>query len=192
MVCVSGRTLACIAATGQEKIQKGFGPMVGGFSHGHFNDLESMRCFPPRPGSTPLCRSGFSSNVHARVHGWQMCCYMLSSPCTHSAMVNDNTAAVLVEGVQGEGGIVPIDARYLLGLRKLCDEHNALLFIDAVQCGHFRTGRFQSYQRILDEFVPANAEEVRLSLSLSLSLSRSLCARVCLPSSFSLLADLLP
>ena len=57
-------------------------------------------------------------------------------------MVTDRTAAVLVEGIQGEGGIVPIDARYLLGLRKLCDEHNALLFIDAVQCGHFRSGRY--------------------------------------------------
>jgi acetylornithine aminotransferase/acetylornithine/N-succinyldiaminopimelate aminotransferase len=60
------------------------------------------------------------------------------------------TVAVLIEGVQGEGGITPAKPEYLLGLRKLCDERKLLLMIDAVQCGHFRSGRFQSYQRILE------------------------------------------
>lgn len=60
------------------------------------------------------------------------------------------TVAVLIEGVQGEGGITPATAEYLIGLRKLCDEHRLLLLIDAVQCGHYRTGCFQSFQRILE------------------------------------------
>jgi predicted acetylornithine/succinylornithine family transaminase len=60
------------------------------------------------------------------------------------------TAAVLIEGIQGEGGITPATPDYLLGLRKLCDEHRLLLFLDGVQDGHFRTGRFQSFQRLLE------------------------------------------
>jgi acetylornithine aminotransferase/acetylornithine/N-succinyldiaminopimelate aminotransferase len=60
------------------------------------------------------------------------------------------TAAILIEGVQGEGGIAPASQEYLLGLRQLCDERRMLLLMDGVQCGHFRTGRFQSFQRILE------------------------------------------
>jgi acetylornithine/N-succinyldiaminopimelate aminotransferase len=60
------------------------------------------------------------------------------------------TVAILIEGIQGEGGITPATVEYLLGLRKLCDERKLLLLIDAVQCGHFRTGRFQSFQRTLE------------------------------------------
>jgi acetylornithine/succinyldiaminopimelate/putrescine aminotransferase len=56
----------------------------------------------------------------------------------------------MVEGVQGEGGVTPATPDYLLGLRRLCDEKKLLLFMDGVQCGHFRTGRFQSFQRILE------------------------------------------
>ena len=64
--------------------------------------------------------------------------------------VSPATAAVLIEGVQGEGGVTPASPEYLLGLRKFCDERRMLLLIDAVQCGHFRTGRFQSFQRQLE------------------------------------------
>jgi acetylornithine aminotransferase/acetylornithine/N-succinyldiaminopimelate aminotransferase len=46
---------------------------------------------------------------------------------------------------------VPATAEYLLGLRQLCDEKKLLLLMDGVQCGHFRTGRFQSFQRILED-----------------------------------------
>jgi acetylornithine/N-succinyldiaminopimelate aminotransferase len=60
------------------------------------------------------------------------------------------TAAILIEGIQGEGGITAARADYLLGLRRLCDEKKLLLLVDGVQCGHFRTGRFQSFQRILE------------------------------------------
>lgn len=104
-----GRTLAGIAATGQEKVKKGFEPMVPGFRQVPYNDLEAMR-----------------------------------------GAISPATAALLVEGVQGEGGVTPASPQYLLGLRKLCDERKLLLLMDAVQDGHFRTGRFQSFQRILE------------------------------------------
>ncbi len=104
-----GRTLAGISATGQEKVKKGFEPMVQGFRHVPFNDLQAFQ-----DAITPA------------------------------------TAAVLIEGIQGEGGITPAAPEYLLGLRKLCNEHRLLLFMDGVQCGHFRSGRFQSFQRILE------------------------------------------
>ncbi len=104
-----GRTLAGISATGQDKIKKGFEPMVAGFRHVPFNDLEAMR-----------------------------------------AAVSPATVAIMVEGVQGEGGVTPATAEYLLGLRALCDEKKLLLLMDAVQDGHFRTGRFQAFQRILE------------------------------------------
>ncbi|HBV31330.1 MAG TPA: aspartate aminotransferase family protein, partial [Verrucomicrobiales bacterium] len=61
------------------------------------------------------------------------------------------TVAVMIEGVQGESGIRPASADYLLGLRELCDEKNLLLLWDGVQCGHFRTGSFQSFQAILGD-----------------------------------------
>ena len=104
-----GRTLAGIAATGQEKVKKGFEPMTPGFRHVPFNDLQAMR-----------------------------------------DALSPATAAILIEGIQGEGGITPATPEYLLGLRALCDEQKLLLLMDGVQCGHFRTGRFQSFQRILE------------------------------------------
>jgi acetylornithine aminotransferase/acetylornithine/N-succinyldiaminopimelate aminotransferase len=104
-----GRTLAGIAATGQEKIKKGFSPAVPGFRHVPYNDLEAM-----------------------------------------GNAISPATAAILVEGIQGEGGVTPATQEYLLGLRHLCDERRLLLLMDAVQDGHFRTGRFQSFQRILE------------------------------------------
>ncbi len=109
-----GRTLGGIAATGQEKVKKGFEPMVAGFRHVPYNDLEAMR-----------------------------------------AALSPATVAILIEGVQGEGGITPATAEYLLGLRRLCDEKKLLLLIDAVQCGHFRSGRFQSFQRTLESVANA-------------------------------------
>ena len=104
-----GRTLAGIAATGQDKVKKGFEPMTPGFRHVPYNDLTAMR-----------------------------------------AAISPATVAILVEGIQGEGGVTPATPEYLLGLRALCDEKNLLLLMDGVQCGHFRSGKFQSYQRILN------------------------------------------
>jgi len=104
-----GRTLAGIAATGQEKVKKGFEPAVVGFKQVPFNDLEATR-----------------------------------------GAITPQTAAILIEPVQGESGITIATSEYLVGLRKLCDERNLLLMFDEVQAGHFRTGKFQSWQRILE------------------------------------------
>jgi acetylornithine/N-succinyldiaminopimelate aminotransferase len=104
-----GRTLAGIAATGQEKVKKGFDPAVAGFKQVPFNDLEAMR-----------------------------------------AAITRSTIAVLIEPIQGESGITIATPEYLVGLRKLCHEHDLLLLFDEVQAGHFRTGKFQSWQRLLE------------------------------------------
>lgn len=74
------------------------------------------------------------------------------------AAIRPSTIAVIIEGVQGEGGIYPASPDFLLGLRSLCNNCGLLLLYDSVQCGHFRTGRFQSFQRILppsaSDFLP--------------------------------------
>jgi acetylornithine/N-succinyldiaminopimelate aminotransferase len=105
-----GRSLAGIAATGQDKVKKGFEPIMPGFRHVPYNDLNAMR-----------------------------------------TAISPATIAIMIEGVQGEGGVTPATPEYLLGLRALCDEKKLLLFLDAVQDGHYRTGKFQSFQRILEE-----------------------------------------
>ena len=64
--------------------------------------------------------------------------------------ISPATVAVLIETIQGEGGITPATTEYLLGLRALCDEKKMLLMFDAVQDGHFRTGRYQAFQRVLE------------------------------------------
>lgn len=103
-----GRTLAGIAATGQDKVKKGFEPIMDGFRYVPYNDLAAVE-----------------------------------------SAIGPRTAAVLIEGIQGEGGITPAKVDYLLGLRKLCNEKNLLLLMDEVQCGYYRTGSFCSFQQIL-------------------------------------------
>jgi len=123
-----GRTLAGIAATGQDKVKKGFEPATPGFRHIPFNDLAAAR-----------------------------------------AAISPATVAILIEGVQGEGGVTPATPEYLLGLRALCDEKKLLLFVDGVQCGHYRTGKFQSFQRIL-EGVPGGEKFLPDGISMAKSL----------------------
>ena len=123
-----GRTLAGIAATGQEKVKKGFEPMVAGFRQVPFNDLDAMR-----------------------------------------AAITPQTAAILVEAIQGESGITAATPEYLLGLRKLCDERGLLLLLDEVQAGHFRTGRFHGWQRVLQD-VPGAAEFLPDAISMAKAL----------------------
>ena len=60
--------------------------------------------------------------------------------------VTEKTAAILVEPVQGEGGVYPAAPEFLQGLRRLCDEHNLLLIFDEVQCGMGRTGKLFAYE----------------------------------------------
>jgi acetylornithine aminotransferase/acetylornithine/N-succinyldiaminopimelate aminotransferase len=61
-------------------------------------------------------------------------------------LADGDTAAILVETIQGDGGVNPCTAEFLAGLRRLCDERNLLLLIDEVQCGAGRTGRFFAYE----------------------------------------------
>jgi predicted acetylornithine/succinylornithine family transaminase len=100
-----GRTMATLSATGQEKIQKDFDPLVPGFKHVEFNNISAVE-----------------------------------------EAINENTCAILVEPIQGEGGVnIPADD-YLSGLRKLCNTHNLLLILDEVQTGIARTGQMFAYQ----------------------------------------------
>jgi acetylornithine/N-succinyldiaminopimelate aminotransferase len=100
-----GRTWAAISATGQPKYHKGFQPLVPGFVHVPYNDLEAM-----------------------------------------AAVVTDDTCAILVEPIQGEGGVIEAAPGYLAGLRELCDKTGALLIFDEVQTGVARTGHWFAHQ----------------------------------------------
>lgn len=100
-----GRTMGGLSATPQEKVQKGFGPLLPGFRYAQFNDVESF-----------------------------------------AAQVTEATAAVLVETIQGEGGIHPATAEFMRGLRALCDAKGLLLLVDEVQCGVGRSGKFFAYE----------------------------------------------
>jgi len=100
-----GRSTAAIAAAGSEKMVKGFGPLMPGFTHIEFGDHEAAQ-----------------------------------------AAITDTTAAVLIEPVQGEGGIRPVPDQCLKGLRDLCDQTGALLVFDEVQCGMGRTGKLFAHE----------------------------------------------
>ncbi len=100
-----GRTLATIAAAGQEKLVKGFGPMPDGFDQIPFGDHEALH-----------------------------------------AAIGPETAAILVEPIQGEGGIRSVPPQCLKGLRDLCDRHGLLLIFDEVQCGYGRTGKLFAHE----------------------------------------------
>ena len=100
-----GRTLAMIAAGGQEKHLAGFGPVVDGFDQVAFDNLNEMR-----------------------------------------AAVGPETAALLIEPVQGEGGIRALSKDYLKGARALADEFGVLLILDEVQTGIGRTGKLFAHE----------------------------------------------
>jgi len=70
----------------------------------------------------------------------------LNNLASFAELVDDQTAAVLVETIQGEGGLNPCTAEFLAGLRRLCDQHQLLLMLDEVQCGAGRTGRFFAFE----------------------------------------------
>jgi acetylornithine aminotransferase/acetylornithine/N-succinyldiaminopimelate aminotransferase len=61
-------------------------------------------------------------------------------------LIDEQTAAIFVETIQGEGGVNPCTTEFLVGLRALCDRHNLLLMLDEVQCGVGRTGRFYAFE----------------------------------------------
>lgn len=100
-----GRTLATIAAGGQEKYLEGFGPKVDGFDQVPFDDIDAAE-----------------------------------------AAIGPETAAILLEPVQGEGGVRPFPPKSLRRLRELCNKHGLLLIFDEVQCGIGRTGKLFAHE----------------------------------------------
>ena len=99
-----GRTIATLAATGQDVFHKNFGPFPEGFLYADANDLDSVK-----------------------------------------DLMDENTAAVLVECVQGEGGVVALDKDFLTGVQKLCRENDSLFMVDEVQTGNGRSGQLYAY-----------------------------------------------
>ncbi|MEW6002692.1 MAG: acetylornithine transaminase [Nitrospirota bacterium] len=100
-----GRTLATVTATGQEKFQKGFEPLVPGFKYIPFNDINSLK-----------------------------------------KAIAKETCAIMLEPLQGEGGVIVPDNNYLKEVRELCNEHDILLILDEVQTGMGRMGKFFAYE----------------------------------------------
>jgi acetylornithine/LysW-gamma-L-lysine aminotransferase len=100
-----GRTMGALSATYEPKYREPFMPLVPGFSHVPYNNLEAM-----------------------------------------ANAVNDQTAAILIEAVQGEGGVHPGTNEYLLGVREIADKTGALLIVDEVQTGFARTGKWFAVQ----------------------------------------------
>lgn len=100
-----GRTLATIAAGGQEKYLEGFGPKAPGFYQVPFGDIAAVK-----------------------------------------AAITEETAAILIEPVQGEGGIRVVSNEFLRELRALCDEYGLLLVLDEVQSGVGRTGKLFAHE----------------------------------------------
>ena len=100
-----GRTLATLAATGQEKFHIPFKPLQQKFVFAEFNNIDSVK-----------------------------------------KLINKNTVAVMIELVQGEGGINIADKKFVKDLRKLCDDKNLLLICDEIQCGMARTGKTFAWQ----------------------------------------------
>ena len=100
-----GRGLATLSATGQEKIKKGFEPVLAGFDFVPFNDAKALR-----------------------------------------AQIGPSTCAVMLEPIQGEGGVRCPDENYLKTVRKICDETGTLLIFDEIQTGMGRTGQLFAYQ----------------------------------------------
>ncbi len=105
-----GRTTGGMAATGQEKIRSGFGPLMGGFKHLPFNDVSEL------------------------ING-----------------VSDNTAAILMEPIQGEGGIKVASPEFLSAVQEVCQTRNILLFFDEVQCGIGRCGDLCGWRMISND-----------------------------------------
>ena len=100
-----GRTLATIAAGGQQKYLEGFGPKVEGFDQVSLDDEEALK-----------------------------------------RAITPETAALMIEPIQGEGGIRTVPPARLRGLRQLCEEHGLLLIFDEIQTGVGRTGKLFAYE----------------------------------------------
>ena len=96
-----------------------------------------------------------------------------------SALINEHTCAVIVEPMQGEGGVVPASTAFLQGLRELCDRHNALLIFDEVQTGVGRTGELYAYMHYgVTPDVLSTAKALGGGFPVAAILTREKCASV--------------
>ena len=102
-----GRTMATISATGSPKAHQGFEPLLSGFKHIAFNDIEALKS---------------------------------------SVNTIENIVAIMLEPIQGEGGIVIPNKNYLKTIRSICDKNNLLMIVDEVQTGMCRTGKWFAFQ----------------------------------------------
>jgi acetylornithine/N-succinyldiaminopimelate aminotransferase len=100
-----GRTFAAMSATGNDKIKKGFSPLLEGFIHVPFNDIKAVK-----------------------------------------SKLDESVCAIMIEPIQGEGGIIPADIGYIKDLRKLCDDKGIILIFDEIQTGIGRTGKLFAYE----------------------------------------------
>ncbi|MBQ3693073.1 MAG: aspartate aminotransferase family protein [Clostridia bacterium] len=100
-----GRTIATLAATGQDAFHKYFTPFTKGFSYAKANDMESIK-----------------------------------------AAVTEDTCAVMIELIQGEGGVNPLDREFVTELSQFCNERDILLIVDEIQTGIGRTGKLFCYE----------------------------------------------
>jgi predicted acetylornithine/succinylornithine family transaminase len=100
-----GRTMGSLSATAQKKLQEGYSPLLDGFKHVPYDNIEAVE-----------------------------------------NAITDKTVAVLIESIQGEGGINVPSKNYLTDLRLLCNDKNLLLIIDEIQTGMGRTGKYFAYQ----------------------------------------------
>lgn len=100
-----GRTMATLAATGQDKIKEGFYPLLEGFSYVPFNDIDALK-----------------------------------------RQIDETVCAIMLEPVQGEGGIIPADPDYLKAVRDLCNDKGILLIFDEIQCGMGRCGTLFAHE----------------------------------------------
>lgn len=116
-----GRTIATLTATGQPKYQENFGPLVPGFEYATYNDAEDLKRVVKRINRRGKIRSLFGRPRRA-------------------------VAAIMMEALQGEGGVVPATPEFFSTVRELCDETGALMMVDEVQTGMGRTGKIWGYQ----------------------------------------------
>lgn len=103
------------------------------------NSFHGRTLFTVSVGGQPKYSDGFGPKIQGISHVPYNDLHALK------AQISDKTCAVVLEPIQGEGGVLPADKAYLEGARKLCDEHNALLIFDEVQSGMGRTGELFAY-----------------------------------------------
>ena len=138
-----GRTLATITATGQEKYQKGFGPLFPGFAYVPYNDITAVE----------NAIIDLDEGTLSRVVG------------------------IMIEPLQGEGGVRPGDLNYFLRLRKICDENNILLVFDEVQVGFGRSGKLWGYENLgIEPDILTSAKGLAGGIPIGAMLCKNSCA----------------